>query len=413
MNEPHGRAEGDLHHPPLGALCLLVFLAVIPVTLLVPILKPLVLDRYSVSPFAAHAFLSANMVGAILAAPLVGWAIDRIGRRLPIVVAAFVLDALLILALGWAPNYATLMIMRFFEGITHIAALTGVMGVALAMAHRNPIRSAPIMGAVGASIIFAVASGAGLGGALSRGGIIRPLIGATIIGFSGALISGWFLRHDRDVPSHQGGPGLSALARIFRKERALLVPCLFTFADRLLVGIIISSFNLYLVHHLGWTPKRFGFLMSTLLFPFGLLCYPFGKLCRIWSKSIIIVSASLLYAVFVAAFAWIDPGWLFPSMLLLGVISALNFSPSLALVADLAGSESRSTAMGAFNSAGSLGFLIGPLLGGTVVQSMLASGAPAENAYKMAFIAGGSLSILTTIVAIPFLIRLVRAGRTT
>ena len=143
MNEPHGRAEGDLHHPPLGALCLLVFLAVIPVTLLVPILKPLVLDRYSVSPFAAHAFLSANMVGAILAAPLVGWAIDRIGRRLPIVVAAFVLDALLILALGWAPNYATLMIMRFFEGITHIAALTGVMGVALAMAHRNPIRSAP------------------------------------------------------------------------------------------------------------------------------------------------------------------------------------------------------------------------------------------------------------------------------
>jgi MFS family permease len=100
-------------------------------------------------------------------------------------------------------------------------------------------------------------------------------------------------------------------------------------------------------------------------------------------------------------------------MLLLGVISALNFSPSLALVADLAGSESRSAAMGAFNSAGSLGFLIGPLLGGPVVQSMLASGAPAENAYKMAFIAGGAVSILTTIAAIPFLIRLVRAGRTT
>ena len=96
-----------------------------------PILKPLVLDRYAVSPFAAHAFLSANMVGAILAAPLVGWVLDRLGRCQPIVVAAFLLDALLLLGLGVAPNYVTLMSIRFFEGITHIVALTGIMGMAL------------------------------------------------------------------------------------------------------------------------------------------------------------------------------------------------------------------------------------------------------------------------------------------
>ncbi len=413
-NAPEERTPGgDRYDPPLPVLCLLVFLAVLPVTLLVPILKPLVLDRFPVTLFATHAFLSANMIGAILAAPLVGWLVDRVGRRQPIVVAAFVIDAALLLALGWAPSYAALMILRFSEGITHIAALTGVMGAALTLAHRNPQRAGGIMGAVGAAIIFAVAFGAGLGGALSKGGIMGPLYAAAAIGLIGALISGWVLRHDRRAYPIDGGRNLADLARIIRRERVLLIPCLFTFADRLLVGILISSFNLYLVKTLGWSPRQFGFPMSTLLIPFGLLCYPFGQLCRTWSKSALIVSASLVYALFVASLGGIPSGWLFPAMLALGVISALNFSPSLAIVADLASPDIRSTAMGAFNSAGSLGFFAGPLLGGAVVQIMIDAGSAPASAFRAAFIAGGAVSAATTLIALPFLIRLVRAGRTT
>ena len=408
-----GPAGEDRYDPPLPVLCLLVFLAVLPVTLLVPILKPLVLDRFPVTLFATHVFLSANMIGAILAAPLVGWLVDRVGRRQPIVVAAFVLDAALLLALGWAPSYAALMILRFLEGTTHIAALTGVMGTALTLAHRNPQRAGGIMGAVGAAIIFAVAFGAGLGGFLSKGGIMGPLYAAAAIGLIGALISGWVLRRDRRAYPIDGGRNLADLARIIRRERALLIPCLFTFADRLLVGVLISSFNLYLVKTMGWSPRQFGFLMSTLLIPFGFLCYPFGRLCRIWPKSILIVSASLLYALFVAALGGIPSSWLFPAMLALGVISALNFSPSLVIVADLAGPEIRSTAMGAFNSAGSLGFFAGPLLGGAVVQFMIDTGSTPAGAFQAAFIAGGAVSAATTLIALPFLIRLVRAGRTT
>ena len=388
-------------------------MAVIPVTLLVPILKPLVLDRFDVGPFAAHAFLSINMISAILAAPIAGWVVDRIGRRQPIVVTAFVLDAVLLLGMAKAESYAGLMTIRFLEGITHIAALTGVMGAALTLAQRSPQRAGGIMGAIGAAIIFAVATGAGLGGALSKGGIEPPLIVAALIGLAGAAISGWLLRHDRRIRPADGGRNLAHLFRIMRQEKAVLIPCLFTFADRLLVGIIISSFNLYLVQTLGWSPKQFGFLMSTLLIPFGLLCYPFGKLCRTWSKSTLIVAASLVYALFVAALAWIDPGWLFPAMILLGIISALNFSPSLAMVADLAGSGTRSTAMGAFNAAGSLGFFAGPLLGGAIVQFSISGGTPPIEAYPRAFIAGGAVSILCTLIAIPYLIRLVKAGRTT
>jgi len=109
----------------------------------------------------------------------------------------------------------------------------------------------------------------------------------------------------------------------------------------------------------------------------------------------------------------LPPGWLPAWMILLGVVSAVNFAPSLAMVADLAGAGARSTAMGAFNAAGSLGFLLGPLVGGLAVQWAFAAGMNPRAAYALAFLAGGGLTALAALLAIPPLVRLVKAGRTT
>ncbi len=407
---PAGEIEGA---PSVPVLCLLAFLAVMPVTLLVPILKPLVVDRYPIGSFAAHAFLSINMVGAILTAPLVGWFVDRLGGRRTLVAAAFLADSALLLALGWAPNYPALMAIRFLEGVTHIAALTGVMGAALGVAQRSGERAGGVMGAIGASIIFAVASGAGLGGALAKGGLSRPLLGAAVIGTVGAIVSAWALRRDRGVRYESGERSLGSLLQVARRDKAVLIPCFFTFSDRLTVGLIVSSFSLYLSQALGRAPSQIGLLMMLMLLPFAVLCYPFGKLCRRYSKSVMVAGGSILYGATLSFLAVVPPSWLPAWMLILGVVSAVNFTPSLAMVADLAGAEIRSSAMGAFNSAGSLGFMIGPLLGGFVVQTSLGMGAPMERAFSLAFITGGGAAALAALIAIPALVRLVRAGRTT
>ncbi|OGL67396.1 MAG: hypothetical protein A3J27_00865 [Candidatus Tectomicrobia bacterium RIFCSPLOWO2_12_FULL_69_37] len=399
--------------PALAVLCLLIFLAVLPVTLLVPILKPLVADRYPVGPLAVHAFQSVNMVGAMIAAPLAGWFADRLGRRRPLVVGAFLLDAALLLSLGRAPTYPSLMIIRFAEGAAHIAALTCVMGAALALAQRHGERAGAMMGAVGASIVFAVAIGAGLGGLLARGGAGRALWGAAALGVLGAAASLWALRGDEGARAEGSERGLAALARVAREDRAVLIPCVFTFCERLTVGILVSSFALYLGSVLGRPPAAIGLLMSLVLFPFALLCYPFGKLCRVWPKSVMVAGGALLYGAALAALAWVPPGWLPAWMILLGVVSAVNFAPSLAMVADLAGAGARSTAMGAFNAAGSLGFLLGPLVGGLAVQWAFAAGMSPRGAYALAFLAGGGLTALAALLAIPPLVRLVKAGRTT
>src|SRR5262245_31607546 len=68
-----------------------VFLAMLPVTLIVPVLKELLVDRYGASTFWTHSFMSINLIGAILASPLIAAACDRRVPRSRTITAALVL----------------------------------------------------------------------------------------------------------------------------------------------------------------------------------------------------------------------------------------------------------------------------------------------------------------------------------
>ena len=98
------------------------------------------------------------------------------------------------------------------------------------------------------------------------------------------------------------------------------------------------------------------------------------------------------------------------TLLVLGIASAVMFVPSLLITADAAPEEIRTTAMGAFNAAGSLGFIVGPVTGGFVSQTVAAR-ADWLTGYRAAFAVAGAAEILCVALALPFLIRLVREGR--
>ncbi|NUQ45210.1 MAG: hypothetical protein HUU22_04155, partial [Phycisphaerae bacterium] len=108
----------------LGAATLLTM---VPVTLLVPVLKPLVADRYGASAFWTHFFQSCNLLGAAAATPVIAMICDRAGSRMRTVSLALLGDALLLALMGFAPTLATLLAARFFEGITHMLALSALL----------------------------------------------------------------------------------------------------------------------------------------------------------------------------------------------------------------------------------------------------------------------------------------------
>ena len=387
---------------------LVALLMLIPVTLPVPVLRELVQERFGVSQLQTSLFMSINMVGAVLAAPLAGTLADRFGRRKQLIVGALLVDGVCFYAMTQDVSFGVFMAVRFFEGCAHIFALSLLLALASSLAGED--QRGRVMGLVGGAIMLGVAVGAPLGGVLGRADPLVPLRVATGLVLVAALTSAASLREGAQTGERR--PGLGAIAAAVRENATLLAPLAFAFADRFTVGFFTSTFVLYLrtIHDLP--SSQVGFLIAVFMLPFALLSYPFGWLSERYSRALLLCAGSVIYGVGTASLGWWPPNHLGFLMFGLGVSAAVMFVPSLIMTSDLAPEQIRSTAMGAFNAAGSLGFIVGPIVGGAVSQGV-ATSATWELGYRTAFIVAGTAEILCVLLTLPVLLRLVRAQRTT
>ncbi len=393
--------EGQLYsRGRVAALGLLAVLILMPVTLPVPVLRELVQERFGVSELLTSLFMSINMVGAVLAAPLSGAFADRFGGRPRLIAAALLVDALCFLGLTRDVPFPGFLAVRFFEGCAHIFALSLLLG--LAAGARGIEGRGAVMGVTGAGLLLGVALGAPLGGVLGRGDPVRPLyVGAAIVAMAAVLAVA--LLRETGEPS-EARPGLRQIGRLVRANRLLVVPLLFAFADRFTVGFFTSTFSLFLgnIHELP--PPSIGVLIATFMLPFALFSFPFGLLSQRTSRAMLLCGGSLVYGGFVASVGYWPKEQLWLLMLLNGAAAAVMFVPSMLMTTELTPERVRTTSMGAFNAAGSLGFIIGPLTGGLVSQ-LVAESAGWQAGYRAAFAVAGASEILLALVAFPILHR--------
>lgn len=265
------------------------------------------------------------------------------------------------------------------------------------------------MGFVGAGITFGVALGAPLGGVLGRADPLRPLVVAAAVSIGLALVCALMLR---EVEVRSRRPAYRAILTMLRRESVLWVPLAYSFVDRFTVGFFTTTFPLWMKRVHEMPPDRVGMLLGLFLGPFALLSYPFGRLSERMSRAWMIGGGSLVYGVLLIALGQFEVGALPYVMVGLGVVSAVMFVPSLVLTTDLAPPEIRATALGAFNAAGSLGFVAGPLVGGFVSSSVAASRGW-ETGYSMAFVVAGLAEVGCVLLTIGALQRSRRSGRTT
>jgi MFS family permease len=385
---------------------LVALLMLLPVTLPVPVLRSLVHDRFEVSETLTSLFMSINMLGATFAAPLVGALADRIGRRKHIVLIALAVDALCFFGLTLPVSFGVFMSLRFLEGCAHITALS--MLLSLASTSVGADRRGRAFGIVGAGLLLGVALGAPLGGLLGADDPLRPLQVGGVVVLAAALLCAVGVRDDA-VPvadlEHTGG-----LISSLRGQWRLLVPLLFAFADRFTVGFYTTTFSLYLsrVHQLD--PPQIGLLITSFMLPFALLSYPFGWLAERSSRVLLLGAGSLAYGIGTASLVAWSPAALPFVMAAIGISAAVMFVPTMLLTTEMVGESLRSTALGAFNAAGSLGFILGPLVGGLVSQTVAASSGW-EAGYRVAFQVAGGSEILLVFIALPFLRRIARSAR--
>ena len=338
-------------------------------------------------------FLVAEFAAYVAFVGVWGLASDVTGRRTPFIVAGALAGAVGYAALAAVPTIGSIpfegvLVLRVLQGAMTIGAfsLTMTMLMDLAGGHgRN-------MGAAGIAIGLGAALGAPVGGQLTELDPLAPLLGAAVLLVCvGALVT---RVEDRTPDSRRT---TRALLEGVRKRPTLSIPYAFGFVDRLTAGFFALVGTLYFQEAFGIGPAATGLLLACFFAPFALLQYPMGALSDRIGRTIPIVVGSLCYGIGILAVgAAPSVATVAVAMIAVGVLGALVSPATMALVTDIAAESERGIAMAGFNVAGSLGFLGGFLVGGTVASAY---------GYDLAFLVVGGLEIAIALIAVPMFVR--------
>ena len=387
-------------HAARRSIALATFLTLVPLTLVVPGLNELVLVAVHGTRADAHAFVAVNMATGIVGVPIALAFFRRRPNLRAWLVAALLIDALAFLGMNAATSVAPLLAWRALDGFVHLPAVTLLMVAANRLAGE---KRGATLGLVASSLMIGVAVGSPLGGWLAaRGAAAVYCTGAALLVIA-ALSSLAIPRLPADATAH------GHRYEWDRGSLAAWMPLAFGFIDRFTVGVFVSTFTLYLSEVQRVSPTERGVLMSLFMLPFALLCWPVGRLAdRVGWYGLVIIG-TLLFGLTFATYGLV-PGTLLPlSMIVSGATSAMMFSPNLLLVSEFARRGAGEGLFGAFQVAGSFGFLLGPIAGGVAVElTRRRTGVPA---YDAIFIGVGAAVIALGVVAAVALAPIARAWR--
>jgi len=393
MRETNGRLAG---------LAVLALAIMAPVTMPVPVLRELVQDRFAVSEFLTSLFMSFNMVGGLVAAPIAGAVADRLHDRRRLLIGALAADAVCFWLLTMPIPFEIFLAIRFVEGCAHITALSLLL--TLASHAFSDARRGRAMGLVGGGMMLGIALGAPLGGVLGRYGPLLPLqVGAGLLALA-ALAARPIVR---ESGARSERPSFREIAATLRANPIILAPLTFAFTDRFTVGFYTTTFALFLRRIFEFESSEIGLVIATFMIPFALLSYPFGRIAERRSPVAMLCIGSLLYGAGTAAVGFTAPPEIFALMLATGAAAAVMFVPSMLMTMQVVSEQVRATALGAFNAAGSLGFILGPLAGGAISQ-LVAERSDWLTGYRTAFVVAGASEVLCVAIALPVLLRHVR-----
>ncbi|MCG3128423.1 MAG: hypothetical protein CHACPFDD_03311 [Phycisphaerae bacterium] len=386
------------------SLAAVTFASMLPVTLIVPALRELVKEGHAAGDLLAHGFMSINMLAAFAAAPLIAIVSDRGRGRVRTAALALLADAGLFAAMAAAPGLTALLAARALEGVAHILALTCLMAAAADQADAR--RRGRTMGLVGAAMMLGTACGTRLGGVVWQLAPGWSFAAAAVLALAAALGAATLGESAERRARHSSREAL----RLLRARPDLLIPYAYTFVDRFCVGVIVSSFVLFLGEVRALNPDAISRLLALFLAPFALLVYPAGRLVDRVGSALPVALGSAVFGLLLTSYPLAATGALPALMVVSGVVSAIMFAPTLTLCAELSNPEQRGAAYAGFNATGSLGFLCGPLAGGLILL-WLRPIAGEWAAYQTVFALAGGAQVAVALTTYPRLRQLHRRRR--
>lgn len=364
-----------------AAIALAMFFTLVPVTLLVPGLHELVVTAHGGSASDAHAFMTVNMLAGMFTVPFAMRLARRqreVGRWIALALAV---DALAFVGMGLAPSLPVLYAFRVLDGAVHLPAVTLLM---LASNRASGAQRGGSLGALATALMIGVAIGSPFGGWLvdRTPGLVYTVGAALLVVAAGISLA------IPAVPLPEG-QGRAHRYAFDRERLRAWIPLGYAFMDRFSIGVFVSTFTLFLTQVHGLSASQRGGLIALFMLPFALLCYPAGRLADRIGWFVPMMVGNVLFGVVFASYGVVPREWLPAAMLASGVLSALMFTPNLLLISDLARRGHGEGLFGAFQVAGSLGFLVGPMVGGLLL--VLTRGENPTAGYQTIFALVGAL----------------------
>lgn len=365
------------------------------VALIYPVLKGFVMERFDIESVAETSlFVSANLAAYVIFSLIWGSISDRMGRRKVFITVGFLGNAILMFSLTLVPTMPLLLILRFIEGSFTVMAFSVLMTSVLDIVRHTHYGRG--MGILGMGMALGNALSAPFGGKIGAINPLYPLYFGSFMLLLGSLIAAIAIKEQK---LESKPASLMDALLLLREEKRIFIPYAFSFVERFTVGFFVGVFPLMLAMKYDMGSGSIGMYMSAFLIPFAILQYPLGAISDKIGRAPPLIVGSMLYGIAVMSVSAVAPPMLALVMVSGGIVGALMYPPSAALAGDIANPAKRGTAMGGFNLFGSLGFAVGPFIGGLIAD---------RYGFQSSFAVAGLTVIVIALISMPFLIRIGR-----
>lgn len=340
---------------------------------LIPVL-PLYAQAFGVPASAIGTTIAVYGLARMLSALPGGRFADSLGRRPSMAIGGLVCTAGNLWC-AFAGSFPEFVAARFVAGLG--AGWVQSVGMIVLADISTPVERGRMMSIYQGTFLFAVGIGPFPGGVLAQHfGLASPF--ATYAVASGAAgVLAWFVVPETRAYSHKGRPGVAPSTVPFLRQIRTLASgagyamvCLVGLVNAVVrTGGLFNVVPLLAAAKLGLGPGEVGGLLAlgSLL---GLAAtYPAGVLADRYGRKPIIVPSALLTAVaFVAYCVAPSMAWFGVACVLWGVAAAVNGAAPAAYAADHAPPGMNAAAMSGYRMLSDVGYVIGPILLGLVVD---------------------------------------------
>jgi DHA1 family tetracycline resistance protein-like MFS transporter len=353
---------------PIVIVFVTVFIDLIGFGIVIPIL-PLYAETFHARPATIGMLLASFSAMQFIFSPILGRLSDRVGRR-PVLLLSLIGTSIGFLIMGLAGSLLMLFAGRIIDGITGGNISTAQAYIADVT---PPERRSSGMGLIGAAFGLGFIFGPAIGGVLSHISLAAPFVFASALAAANSVAL-YFLLPESLAPEHRTAREARASAlKVFNESggRRLGAITLTYFFATVAFSMLTATYALFTESRFHYDARQNGYIFAYLgvigaLIQGGLL----GRLSRIFGDKQLMVAGALVLAVsmfFLPASATI--GLLLLASTGIAIGNSLMTPTLNALASKSVGALWQGRVLGVMQSSASLARIIGPVVGGLLLES--------------------------------------------